>query len=66
MFPLQIVGLFTVTVGAVVIVRVPLAGALEHDGVVVVLTVTVYVPAVDVEKLATLPGLDAPDGTVHT
>ena len=48
------------------IVNVPLAGALEHDGVVVVLTVTVYVPAVDVEKLATLPGLVAPDGTVHT
>ncbi len=41
-----------VTVGAVVMVNVPLAGVLGHAGDPVVLTVTVYVPATLALKLA--------------
>ena len=61
----QIDGLFTVIVGGVIILTVPEAGVPEHEGVPVVLTVTVYVPAMVVLKLATFPGLDAPAGTVQ-
>ena len=58
-------GLFTVIVGGVITVKVLLAGALVQDGVPVVLMVTVYVPATVALKLATLPGLVTPAGTVQ-
>ena len=64
--PEHTVGLFTVTVGGVVMVTVPLAELLAQLGVPVVDTTTEYEPAVEVVKLATLPGLVTPLGTVHT
>ena len=47
-------------------VTVPLAELLAQLGVPVVDTTTEYEPAVEVVKLATLPGLVTPLGTVHT
>jgi hypothetical protein len=41
LFPAQTVGLLTVTLGAVIKDKEPLAATLEHAGVVLVLTVTV-------------------------
>ena len=62
--PAQTVGEFTVTVGNGFIVTVPLAGADTQPVVALVIT-TLYVPATDVVKLATLPGAVAVAGTVH-
>ena len=57
-------GLFTLTVGNGSKVTVPLALTLEHV-VVVLVMITLYVPAIVVVKLATLPGLVAAAGTVQ-
>lgn len=62
--PAQTVGLFTVTVGIGLTVTIPEALALTHN-VVVFVRITLYVPAIVVEKLATFPGAVAPAGTVH-
>ena len=55
---------FTVTVGNGLTVTVPLAGAEAHVVAGSVIT-TLYVPATVDVKLATLPGLVTPAGTVH-
>ena len=48
-----------------VIAIVPDVGVLEQTGTPDALANTEYVPAIEALKLATLPGLDAPTGTVH-
>jgi hypothetical protein len=62
--PLQITGLFTVTVGSALMVTTPEPLRLTQF-VAVLVTITLYDPAVAVVKLATLPGLVAPAGVVH-
>ena len=62
--PAHTEGLFTVTEGEAFIVTVPDALVLEQPVVVLVMT-TLYCPAVEVVKLATLPGLVTPAGGVH-
>ena len=55
---------FTVTVGNGLTVTVPLAGAEAHVVAGSVIA-PLYVPATVDVKLATLPGLVTPAGTVH-
>ncbi len=62
--PLQITGLFTVTVGSALMVTTPEPLVLAQFVVVLVIT-TLYVPAVAVVKLATLAGFVTPAGVVQ-
>jgi hypothetical protein len=62
--PAQTVGLFTFAVGSGSTVTVPEALAPIHPVVVFVRT-TLYVPAIKVVNVETLPGFVAPAGTVQ-
>jgi hypothetical protein len=62
--PSHTVALFTLTVGLGLIVTVPEAEVLIQP-VAVLVIITLYTPAIVVVKVATLPGLAAPVGTVH-
>ena len=59
----HLAGEFTVTVGFGFTVKVPDPLPVHADPTSVI--TTEYVPAVVAEKLATLPGLGTPPGTVH-
>jgi hypothetical protein len=67
--PVHTVGEFTVTIGNGLAVTVPLADKEEQLGTgkmaVVLVIITLYVPGIVEVKVATLPGLVAPAGTVH-
>ena len=62
--PTQTAGLLTVTVGTANNETVPVEAVLKQlvEGLV---TTTLYAPPAALLKLATLPGLVAPTGTVH-
>ena len=63
--PGQTDALFTVTVGNGFMVTIPEALSLAQL-VVVSVIITLYVPATVVLKVATFPGLAAPEGTVQS
>ena len=63
--PAHTVDELTVTVGSALTVTVPLAEVEEQLVIVLVIT-TLYIPAIVEVKVATLPGLVTPAGTVQT